>query len=142
MLSRKAAHSADNGTPRGDTSCSLPNQRSAAAVLARWLARVLATTPRAAWCSWLTAKRTEVKRAGMVSRGRSSHLPIWRSEQTQWRFFSFDRSLACSIAAMASTKLGSRMTLLRGMGITVSATLMEQVFPKCKVKLFRQSSTV
>jgi hypothetical protein len=78
----------------------------------------------------------------MVSRGRSSHFPIWRSEQTQWRFFSFGRSVAASIAVMASTKLGSRMAPWRGMGITVSAMLMDQVFPSCILKLFGKASTV
>ena len=44
-LSRNRAHSGDSRAPCCGTSCSLPNQRSAARTLDLWFARVFAVTP-------------------------------------------------------------------------------------------------
>src|ERR1700722_2465049 len=142
MPSRNVAQSADSSTPRGETWCSLPNQRSADATLDLWLATVFAVTPTRAWCSWPTDKQIEVQRAGINSSGRSSHLAIWRSEQTQWRLVLLERSGDCSIAAIASTKLGSRSAGLSGIGIISFAMPMEGNIPRCILEHIGKTSTV
>ena len=70
MLSRNAAHSAESRIPCRGTSCSLPNQRSAARTLLLWFASVFAVTPTRAWCNCPTGIRTEVQRAG-IDRSRA-----------------------------------------------------------------------
>jgi hypothetical protein len=76
IASRKAAQAAFSGTPRGATSCSSPNQRSAALTLDFWLASVLALAPTVAGCRRSMLNRAAVQRAGKVSMGLSSALAI------------------------------------------------------------------
>src|SRR5665213_2458400 len=116
MLSRKAAHSALSGTPRGATSCSLPNQRSAALAFDFWLASVLGLAPTTAGCSRSMLNRAAVKRAGKVAIGLPMALAIWRSAEVHCARCCGDSSAACSIDLTASAKDGSRRAGLVTLG--------------------------
>src|SRR3954451_13679597 len=98
------------------------------------IATVFAVTPRRAWCNWPTGKRIAVHRAGVTSTGRSSHLAIWRSEQTQWRLMLADKSAASSIAVIATENVGSRGGTGWVIGINSFALLTEGLSSRCILK--------
>src|SRR6516164_1795967 len=107
MPSRRAAQAGVNGAPRGETSCSLLNQRRAALTLDFWLASVFALAPTVAGCRRLMFSCMAVQRAGRISMGLSSALAICRKAETHCARFCGDRSVAASIARIASAKEGS-----------------------------------
>ena len=78
----------------------------------------------------------------VTSTGRSSHLAICRSEQTQWRLTLTDNSAAFSIAVIAAEKLGSRDAIGSVIGINSFAPPMEGFPHRCILEHIGKPSTI
>src|SRR5262245_4870389 len=103
----KVSQAAVIGTPSLPSPSSRLNQSSAALALLLVLASVLAVQPNGGWRSASILLRTALKRAGMLSGGRSRQRARPRKAEHHCRRVASGNSVTEMTAAIASAKLGS-----------------------------------